>query len=182
MPRMSYAATSLFACLATVALAAPVNARHFHRTVHFHTTHVRSARQAAGGWFQSYDRRSVRHARAARGRRIRVASGSGTVLSGRPSGCPHRYCGCGLSLKVFGHIRPELNLAWNWSKYFRHESGPRVGLVAVRPGHVMQIVGGGPGAWVVFDPNSGGGLTRTHVRDVHGYVFVNPNTTRLAAG
>jgi hypothetical protein len=70
---------------------------------------------------------------------------------------------------VFGRIRPELNLAWNWAKYFHREPSPRIGLVAVRQGHVMQIVGGGPGAWVVYDPN------------LRGYLFVDPSTRRIAS-
>src|SRR5690349_3424561 len=33
-----------------------------------------------------------------------------SVIGGRPSGCPSRFCGCGASLYLFGKIRPELNL------------------------------------------------------------------------
>ncbi len=44
----------------------------------------------------------------------------------------------------------------------------------------MQIVGGGEGGWIVYDPNSGGGKTRTHVHDLRGYIFVNPQAGRLA--
>ena len=39
----------------------------------------------------------------------------------------------------------------------------------------MYIVSAaGHGLWTVRDYNSGGGLSRIHVRDVRGYVFVNP--------
>ena len=59
---------------------------------------------------------------------------------------------------------------------FRQEPGPRVGLAAVRSGHVMYIEGqSGDGQWIIRDYNSGGGLSRIHVRSVRGYVFVNPN-------
>lgn len=176
MSRITYAATSLFACLATVALAAPANARHLHHHTSSHTTHV--AQYTGGHRHIAY--RSRHRATVARRTRV-AASGSGTILGGRPAGCPHTYCGCGVSLKVFGKIRPELNLAWNWARYFQHEPVARVGLVAVRHGHVMQIVGGGEGRWVVYDPNSGGGLTREHVRDLRGYVFVNPHATKMAS-
>jgi hypothetical protein len=40
----------------------------------------------------------------------------------------------------------------------------------------MYIEGSaGNGQWLVHDYNSGGGLSRVHVRDVRGYVFVNPH-------
>jgi hypothetical protein len=32
----------------------------------------------------------------------------------------------------------------------------------------------GNGQWLIRDYNSGGGLSRMHVRDVRGYIFVNP--------
>jgi hypothetical protein len=34
----------------------------------------------------------------------------------------------------------------------------------------------GDGQWLVRDYNSGGGLSRLHVRDVRGYTFVNPRS------
>ena len=33
----------------------------------------------------------------------------------------------------------------------------------------------GNGQWLVRDYNSGGGMSRLHIRDVRGYVFVNPH-------
>jgi hypothetical protein len=33
----------------------------------------------------------------------------------------------------------------------------------------------GNGQWLIRDYNSGSGLSRMHVRDVRGYVFVNPH-------
>jgi hypothetical protein len=33
----------------------------------------------------------------------------------------------------------------------------------------------GNGQWMIRDYNSGGGLSRMHVRDVRGYIFVNPH-------
>ena len=103
-----------------------------------------------------------------------------TIIGGRPSDCPHAYCGCGLR-KFLGLEDKRLNLAWNWAKFFPRESAPRAGLAAVRRSHVMYIESSaGDGQWLVRDYNSGGGLSRLHVRDVRGYVFVNPRS-QLAA-
>ena len=99
----------------------------------------------------------------------------GSIIGTRPSGCPHAYCGCGLR-KFLGLSDARLNLASNWARYFPHESGPRAGLAAVRNHHVMYIESSaGNGQWIVRDYNSGGGMSRVHVRDVRGYVFVNPH-------
>jgi hypothetical protein len=99
----------------------------------------------------------------------------GTVIGGRPDGCPHRYCGCGLR-KYLGLPDKRLNLASNWARLFPRVTGPRAGVAAVRSGHVMYIERSvGNGQWLVRDYNSGGGLSRLHVRDVRGYVFVNPH-------
>jgi hypothetical protein len=111
------------------------------------------------------------------GRRYRVADASGraSVIGGRPSGCPHAYCGCGLR-KYLGLSDTRLNLAWNWARLFPHVSGPSAGVAAVRHHHVMYIEGrAGNGEWLVRDYNSGGGLSRVHERSVRGYVFVNPH-------
>jgi hypothetical protein len=103
-----------------------------------------------------------------------VSVDDGTVIGGRPAGCPHAYCGCGLR-KYLGLADKRLNLASNWARFFRHEAAPRAGLAAVRAHHVMYIERSmGSGLWLVRDYNSGGGLSRLHVRDLRGYVFVNP--------
>jgi hypothetical protein len=120
-----------------------------------------------------------RRARQATVRVNRVAEGT-TIIGSRPAGCPHAYCGCGLR-KYLGLTDTRLNLASNWARLFRRESGRRVGLAAVRSGHVMYIEGrASEGQWIIRDYNSGGGLSRIHVRSVRGYVFVNPNA-RVAA-
>lgn len=115
--------------------------------------------------------------------RARVTAGyefDGAVLGGRPAGCPHAFCGCGLSLKLFGRIRPELNLAWNWARYFpRARPAPR--MAAVRRGHVMGLLSYVSGNdWLVYDANSGNGLIREHVRSIKGYVIVDPFANRMA--
>jgi hypothetical protein len=35
--------------------------------------------------------------------------------------------------------------------------------------------------WKVHDGNSGGGLTRIHIRSIRGFVTVNPHATRQAS-
>jgi len=113
----------------------------------------------------------------AAGNRAYAMADAAQIIGGRPSGCPHSYCGCGLR-KYLGLEDTRLNLASNWARLFPRESGPRAGLAAVRSGHVMYIEGSaGNGQWLIRDYNSGGGLSRVHVRDVRGYVFVNPRAT-----
>lgn len=108
-------------------------------------------------------------------RTVRVANAdNGTIIGGRPAGCPHAYCGCGLR-KYLGLADKRLNLASNWARLFPRVAGPGPGVVAVRSGHVMYIERAvGDGQWLVRDYNSGGGLSRLHVRSVRGYTFVNP--------
>ncbi len=106
------------------------------------------------------------------------ANGNTVVIGGRPAGCPRQFCGCEASRYVFGRIRPELNLASNWIKYFPR-TAPAPGMAAARGGHVMVLIGHVSGNdWLVHDGNSGGGLTRRHVRSIRGYVTVNPHASR----
>jgi len=104
----------------------------------------------------------------------------GAVVGGRPAGCPHRYCGCGVSLKVFGKIIPKLNLALNWKIIFPRTE-PAAGMVAARSGHVFYIMSVVDAQTVVaYDPNSGGGRTRVHTVSLRGYTVVNPHGSKLA--
>ncbi|WP_338633267.1 hypothetical protein [Afipia carboxidovorans] len=96
------------------------------------------------------------------------------VIGGRPAGCPHRFCGCGASLHLFGKIIPRLNLAANWLRFPR--AAPAPNMAAARRGHVMVLkrhLGGS--TWLVWDANSGGGKTRLHARSIAGFVIVDPS-------
>ena len=107
--------------------------------------------------------------------------GEERVVSGRPSGCPHSFCGCEASLFRFGRIIPELNLASNWRRFPR--AAPATGMAAVRSGHVMilqQHVAGD--IWYVHDGNSGGHVTREHARSIAGYTIVNPSAPSALSG
>jgi hypothetical protein len=104
----------------------------------------------------------------------RDANRNRTVIGGRPAGCPHAYCGCGLR-KFLGLDDASLNLAWNWARKFRHTQA-MPGAAAVRRHHVMLLVQHVAGSrWIVRDYNGGRHLSYIHERDVHGYVFVNPS-------
>ena len=110
----------------------------------------------------------------------RIKTSGGIIVGGRPKGCPWRYCGCGVSLKVFGRIIPELNLALNWKRKFPRTS-PAPGMVAARSGHVFYINSVIDRYTVMaYDPNSGGGKTRIHQRSLRGYTVVNPHGSRMA--
>jgi hypothetical protein len=108
------------------------------------------------------------------------ANGNGVVVGGRPSGCPHAFCGCEASLYVFGTLRRDLFLASNWIRKFPR-TAPAPGMVAARNHHVMVLIShAGGNDWMVHDGNSGGGLTRDHVASIRGYVIVNPYGARTA--
>jgi hypothetical protein len=101
--------------------------------------------------------------------------GEEAIVGGRPSGCPHAFCGCEASLFRFGRIIPQLNLASNWRRFPR--AAPATGMAAVRSGHVMilqrQVEGD---IWYVHDGNSGGRVTREHPRSIAGYTIVDPSS------
>jgi hypothetical protein len=103
-----------------------------------------------------------------------VDTSQGHVVGGRPAGCPHSFCGCGASLRVFGRIVPGLNLASNWLRFPR--AAPAPGMVAARRGHVFVLERHVEGdTWVAYDANSGGRATRIHARSLRGYTVVNPH-------
>ena len=105
----------------------------------------------------------------------RVARGVGEIIGGRPSGCPHRFCGCALAIKLFGRQVAGLNLAANWLRFPRAEAAP--GMVAARRGHVFQLQAHvEKRIWRVWDANSGGGRIRIHNRSIAGYTIVNPGS------
>ena len=106
------------------------------------------------------------------------------VVGGRPSGCPHRYCGCASAAKVgLDNRGGRWNLARNWFAFPAASPGP--GMADVRNGHVRIIIGqAANGLWRFYDPNSGRGLTRILTDAIRGRV-VNPggglSTTQYAA-
>jgi len=138
--------------------------------------------------FQTYEISSVKkkykRARISRGASNRVGTyrsrfSGGNVVGGRPAGCPHAYCGCA-SARYVGLSGSQWNLAANWLRLPR--AAPASGMAAARRGHVFILkhhVSGNN--WMVYDPNSGGGLTRVHVRSLAGYTVVNPRGSSYAS-
>lgn len=105
--------------------------------------------------------------------RVTYNRGPTTIVGGRPPGCPGLFCGCALSLKIFGKIIPRLNLAGNWLSFPR--TSPVPGAVAANRRHVFQLLSHVEGnIWQVWDANSGGRLTRIHNRSIAGYTTVMP--------
>lgn len=152
----------------STAMPSPVDAQHAITCTmktgcsdwnqHRHRTHVVSAR----------------HQIEAEVARADANGNAVIVIGGRPPGCPHAYCGCGLR-KYLGLSDKRLNLAWNWAVLFPRTSA-RPGAAAVRHHHVMLLVRHVSGSnWVVRDYNSGKGLSRIHVQNVRHYVFVSPH-------
>jgi hypothetical protein len=84
------------------------------------------------------------------------------------NGRPRAWCGWWMRQQRGGG--PEMNLAWNWSRWGR-SSGPQVGAVVVWRHHVGEIVGrAANGQWLVRSGNDGGAV-RTRARSVAGAVF-----------
>ena len=108
-------------------------ARHRHHYRHHHYQHI--DRMPATGWFQTTstyrsDNEDSRYERSTR----RSYEGRESVVGGRPSGCPHAFCGCEASRYVFGVIKADLNLASNWIRKFPRTS-PAPGMAAATPQH-----------------------------------------------
>lgn len=106
---------------------------------------------------------------------------NGNVIGGAPSGCPStRFCGCALALKVFGRHDRTLWPARAWFRFPRTVA--QDGAVAVTGRHVFLLLSHVEGTrWTVFDPNSGGHLTRIHERDIRGTTIVDPRGSRVAS-
>jgi hypothetical protein len=148
-----------------VLFSVPAEAHRHHR----HHHHFQSRASLFGGAQMFGDARVIGDAGA-----------SQRIVSGRPSGCPHAFCGCEASLFRFGRIIPQLNLAANWRRFPRAPPAP--GMAAVRSGHVMilqQHVAGN--VWYVHDGNSGGHVTREHPRSIAGYTIVDPSAASTAS-
>jgi hypothetical protein len=104
----------------------------------------------------------------------------GTIVA-HPAGCPgYLFCGCGVCVRVFGHpcARGGLAIAGEWAKRYPR-TGAAAGTVAVFYGrggayHVAYVEQASEGRVLLWDANSGGGLTRLHWRSEAGLIFVRP--------
>jgi hypothetical protein len=102
-------------------------------------------------------------------------SDAATQVLPHPSGCPARaFCGCGVSLEVYGRPIKELFLAANWYKFPRTSPAPNT--VGVARHHVFVLKQHISGSiWMVYDANAGRHLTLLHPRSISGYTIVNPH-------
>lgn len=133
-----------------------------------------------GHGFHHHARPRHRHIRLAKRHRKAHYVNLGTVVA-HPSGCPWRaFCGCGASVRLFGHPVRSLYLAANWLRF--PQASPAPGMAAARYGHVFvieRVVG--PGRVLAYDANSGRHLTRIHERSLAGYRVVNPHGRAFAS-
>ena len=169
----------LRALIATLTLlvacsGAEARARHHHHYYHHHHHHRHYLSPAAGilgpGLFHELQSVVPAHHR----RRGRALYDGGEVVA-HPGGCPwSAFCGCGVSVKIFGHPVRDLFSAANWLRFPRAAAAP--GRVAVfGRHHVVEIESvDGDGTVVAYDPNSGGHLTRVHRLSLAGAVVVDP--------
>jgi hypothetical protein len=184
---------TFLAWYAMVTFTAPAHARGIHRNhaIHHHvalrapTGVITCNRFGCHGEATAIMHIYKRTKHEARAERIPLArfdanGNSDGIIGGRPAGCPHAYCGCGLA-RYLGLNDPRLNLAWNWARLFpRTRAHP--GAAAVRAHHVMLLVAHVEGSvWTVRDYNGGRHLSYIHERDTRGYVFVEPSGGRFAA-
>jgi hypothetical protein len=181
-------AITAFAVMLCVVLSMPNVAaakhRHSHASVeHSHKRHHRPVYAPVRGdiaatcdeRYCNFPTQGASTERSFTRRGVQYTYDDGQVIGGRPSGCPHAFCGCEASIYKFGRIIPALNLAYNWIRKFPRTS-PAPGMAAARSGHVMILISFvGGSEWLVHDGNSGRHLTREHVRSIAGYVIVNPN-------
>jgi hypothetical protein len=101
-----------------------------------------------------------------------------TQVVPHPQGCPRsQFCGCGVSVRVFGHPVRDLWLVQNWYRFPRaHPQSGNVAILGSR--HVAYILEAyGDGTATVYDPNSGSGLTRIHRVSLRGWAVVDPRAT-----
>ena len=99
---------------------------------------------------------------------------AGEVVA-HPSGCSHRqFCGCGVSVKVFGKPIRSLFLARAWYRFKRAVASS--GMVAIFGNHHVAYIQSvyGDGTAEVYDPNSGGHQTRVHRRSIVNATIVDP--------
>lgn len=105
----------------------------------------------------------------------RIETEGAIKLLPHPQGCPRRaFCACGAAVEVFGKPIRSLWPSVAWFKFPRTSAAPR--MVAARRGHVFVLVSHVVGNnWLVNDYNSGGHMSRQHIRSITGYTIVNPH-------
>lgn len=108
----------------------------------------------------------------------RYANGSGQIVQ-HPAGCPARlFCGCGASIEAFGRSVRDLWLVSNWYRFPR--TAPAAGMAVLWGTRHVAIIRqyNGDGTAVLYDANSGKGLTRVHRVRIAGLAVVDPHPGR----
>lgn len=114
-------------------------------------------------------------AKAVRFNRASNARSGGVSYLPHPPGCPRRaFCACGAAVEIFGKAVRSLWPTRAWLKFPRTSPAPQ--MAAVKPGHMFVLKSHVEGnLWLVNDYNSGGHMSRQHVRSIDGYTIVNPH-------
>lgn len=105
----------------------------------------------------------------------RYAMGGGEIVQ-HPAGCPVRlFCGCGASIEVFGHSIRDLWAVSNWYRFPR--AAPAAGMAVLWGTHHVAVIRQyfGDGTALLYDANSGKGLTRVHRIRIAGLAVVDPH-------
>ena len=85
-----------------------------------------------------------------------------TEIVAHPSGCPRiAFCGCGTALELLGTPVRALWLAANWYRFPRASPAPGTAAIFGRH-HVAAVREVAGNEVLLYDPNSGGHLTRVH--------------------
>jgi hypothetical protein len=108
----------------------------------------------------------------------RYANASGQIVQ-HPAGCPARlFCGCGASIEAFGRSIRDLWLVSNWYQFPR--TAPAAGMAVLWGTRHVAIIRqyNGDGTAVLYDANSGKGLTRVHRVRIAGLAVVDPHPGR----
>jgi hypothetical protein len=108
----------------------------------------------------------------------RYANASGQIVQ-HPAGCPARlFCGCGASIEAFGRSIRDLWLVSNWYRFPR--TAPAAGMAVLWGTRHVAIIRqyNGDGTAVLYDANSGKGLTRVHRVRIAGLAVVDPHPGR----
>lgn len=166
---------SLFAVFVSLLLISSADARPRH-----HQAHVNISQGIIICNQQGCSDRPVFGEVQTRRERIAASYDDGRIVD-HPAGCPRlAFCGCGVSVWAFGHSDRSL---WPAAAYYRFpRSSPAAGNVAVWRHHVAGIISvNSDGSALLYDPNSGGHLTRIHVRSLAGATIVDPHGQRLAS-
>ena len=101
--------------------------------------------------------------------------GGGEIIQ-HPAGCPVRlFCGCGASIEVFGHSVRDLWLVSSWYRFPR--AAPAEGMAVLWGTRHVAVIRQyfGDGTALLYDANSGKGLTRVHRIRIAGLAVVDPH-------